>query len=273
VKRDKVKRAGKPDEAPGGREWVSFPDPVENRTWMFDVGFLESNWTCIYGRGCIGVLTGPAAEWEQGCCSYGAHFTGDADAERVAAAASRLTGADWQFKQEARRRGGPLRRTREGDTATRLVDGACIFLNRPTFEGGAGCALHRAATERGERPLDWKPDVCWQLPLRREDAVADSGHVTSTVRAWTRGDWGRGGAAFHWWCTDSAEAFSGERPVYEELREELVAMVGSELYELVEAYLRRRRRHETPVELRRRKGKAAQVSPSAGSASSSSSDS
>jgi hypothetical protein len=225
---------------PTATEWVSFPDPVADRTFLFDVAFLESRWTCIYGRGCQGVLTAAAPEWEQGCCSYGAHFTGEEDAARVERAAAGLTADDWQFRGEARRRGGPLRRTRDGGRATRMVDEACIFLNRPGFPGGAGCALHRGALRAGEKPLAWKPDVCWQLPLRREDAVADSGHVTTTIRAWSRRDWGRGGRSFHWWCTDSPEAFCGRRPVVEELRDELVAMVGQELYDLVAAYLGRR---------------------------------
>ena len=62
-----------------------------------------------------------------------------------------------------------------------MVEGACIFLNRPGFAGGPGCALHRAALERGQAPMDLKPDVCWQLPLRREDTADPDGSVTSTV--------------------------------------------------------------------------------------------
>ena len=64
-------------------EWVSFEDPHEMRRWVFDVTFLVSGWTCIYGAGCLGVLTGPASELEQGCCSYGAHFTGPDDVARA----------------------------------------------------------------------------------------------------------------------------------------------------------------------------------------------
>src|SRR5215831_14769357 len=64
-------------------EWISFEDPDEERTWVFDLTFLTSPWTCIFGRGCPGVLTGPAPELVQGCCSYGAHFTGNADRKRV----------------------------------------------------------------------------------------------------------------------------------------------------------------------------------------------
>ena len=35
----------------------------------------------------------------------------------------------------------------ERTASTRVVDGACIFLNRPGFAGGAGCALHLAAAD------------------------------------------------------------------------------------------------------------------------------
>src|SRR3954453_11745136 len=121
-----------------------------------------------------------------------------------------------------------------------MVDGACIFLNRPGFPGGPGCALHRAALERGERPLDLKPDVCWQLPLRREDAVADDGHVTSTVRQWDRRHWGEGGFEFHWWCTEAPDAFIGSVPVYKEMEQELIELVGQQPYDMVVEYLKDR---------------------------------
>ena len=94
---------------------------------------------------------------------------------------------------------------------TRLVDDACIFLNRPGFAGGAGCALHIAALEAGERPLDWKPNVCWQVPIRLEHSTDENGHLTSRLREWKRRDWGEGGADFDWWCTESPEAFVGDR--------------------------------------------------------------
>ena len=103
------------------------------------------------------------------------------------------------------------RKTRNGTVTTRLVAGACIFLNRPDHPGGPGCALHRAALDRGVPPLELKPDVCWQLPLRREDTVAPDGHVTSVLSEWGRRHWGAGGAEFHWWCTEAPEAFSGAR--------------------------------------------------------------
>ena len=118
---------------------------------MFDVTFLLSPWTCIFGRGCQGVLTGPAPELVQGCCSYGAHFTDDEDVERTKRLAKTLGPDTWQFRDRAKK-GGIVRTQKDGTRITRLVDGACIFLNRPGFPGGAGCALHRAALERGQAP-------------------------------------------------------------------------------------------------------------------------
>lgn len=222
-----------PDTA---HEWVSFEDPDELRTWVFDVTFLLSRWTCIFGRGCQGVLTGPAPELEQGCCSYGAHFTDDADAERVKAAAKTLSDEDWQFAARGRR-GGVIKRERDGTRITRLVDGACIFLNRPGFPGGAGCALHRAALNRDQAPLELKPDVCWQLPLRREDTTEDSGRVTSRVTQWERAHWGAGGEEFHWWCTEAPEAFIGHQPVYQAMAAELRVIAGPEVYRQLASYL------------------------------------
>lgn len=218
-------------------EWVSFEDPIEERTWVFDITFLTSPWTCIFGRGCQGVLTGPAEELEQGCCSYGAHFVDEDDEATTLAHAERLTDEQWQFKDVARRKGGPTKVNKAGEIKSRLVDGACIFLNRPGFEGGIGCALHKGALDAGERPLDWKPAVCWQLPLRLEDQTDDDGHVTSTLREWKRRDWGEGGFEFHWWCTEDPEAFIDRRPVYQTMRDELVEMVGVTPYDLLVEHL------------------------------------
>ena len=224
-------------------EWISFEDPEEQRTWLFDATYLRSNHRCIYGEGCQGVLDAPAAHMAQGCCSYGAHFVDDDDVQSVVHAFVRVEPRHMQFHAKAVK-GGFLR---PGDpdpdgsvgTATRLVDGACIFLNRPGFEGGVGCALHIAALAAGERPLDWKPNVCWQVPIRLEHTTDDNGHVTSRLREWKRRDWGEGGAEFHWWCTEAPEAFSAENPVYVTSRDEIVELIGQPIYNMMVAQLER----------------------------------
>ena len=221
-----------PDDA---HEWVSFDDPDEERTWLFDVTFLASGWECIFGNGCQGVLTGPTPELAQGCCSYGAHFTGQEDADKVAAVAKTLGPDVWQFHAKGQK--GVVKKLADGDLGTRLVDDACIFLNRPGFATGPGCALHVEAARRGVSHVEVKPEVCWQLPLRREDETTPDGRVTSVVRQWDRRHWGEGGQEFHWWCTEDPEAFIGAEPVYRTMRTELETMAGTKVYKRLAAYL------------------------------------
>lgn len=237
--------AGAPRAPADAHEWVSFEDPAEERTWVFDATFLLSSWTCIYGRGCPGIGPAPAPEKAQGCCSHGAHFTDEADVRRVEAAARRLSAEQWQFK--ARASGKPTKRNRAGETVTRMTEGACIFLNRPGFPGGPGCALHRAALEQGRQPLELKPEVCWQVPLRREDHVEPDGHVTSTVGEWGRRHWGPGGSEFHWWCTEEPDAFVGAEPVVRAMKAELTSMVGKEVYATLARYLASRASAAVPL--------------------------
>ena len=122
--------------------------------WRFEREFLESNWTCLFGKGCKGILTEPAEELNQGCCSLGAHFgdgpAGQAESKEVLAYASMLTPENFQHFDQAHEADTPGMLAIYGDdgrTHTRLVDNACIFLNRPGFAGGEGCALHIAAIE------------------------------------------------------------------------------------------------------------------------------
>jgi hypothetical protein len=219
------------------REWISFEDEDEERTWVFDVTFLTSNWKCIFGDGCQGVLTGPAPELVQGCCSYGAHLIDKKDARRVEKIAKTLTAEEWENRGSKK----PVIITnKHGEMVTRIKGDACVFLNSPDFPAGAGCALHLAALKRGVNPLKYKPEVCWQLPLRREDQVEDDGHVVSTIRQWDRRHWGKGGLEFHWWCTEDPEAFVGSQPVYEEMAAELTEMVGATVFKRFLAYIEQR---------------------------------
>src|SRR5690606_31056378 len=138
-----------------------------DETFQFDLTFLLSNWTCLYGDGCPGIESEPAPELEIGCCSHGAHFADKADRHRTLERIAQLTDEDWQLREVAESMGGAVVKDDEaGAWVTRTHGDACIMLNRPDHPAGAGCALHLAALRRGERPLDWKPYVCWQLPLR-----------------------------------------------------------------------------------------------------------
>jgi hypothetical protein len=195
--------------------------------WRFDRAFLTSNWTCLWGRGCLGILDEPAEELQQGCCSVGAEL-GDADeAMMVSALAAMLDPARFQHHRAAED-GGVF--SDERRVNTRVLDGACVFLNRPGFAGGAGCALHLAAVDAGESPIEWKPSVCWQLPIRVEWEQLAGDREQATVRRWTRSDWGAEGETMAWCCTEGERAYVGDRRVVESLAEELEDLVGTEVF-------------------------------------------
>ncbi len=196
-------------------------------SWRFERSFLESDWTCIWGRGCLGIGDEPAEALGLGCCSVGAEFGDEEEAMTISALAAMLEPERHQFHDEAVAGGIFSDDTR---TNTRVVDGACIFLNRPGFAGGAGCALHLAAIDADERPVDWKPSVCWQLPIRVDWADAGDGRETATVRRWSRADWGPEGTTMAWCCTEGDRAYVGDRPVIESLATELEELVGSTVF-------------------------------------------
>lgn len=206
--------------------------------WRIDAAFLTSNWTCLYGRGCKGILPAEAEELSQGCCSLGAHFGPGPDAEdeamQLSAFAALIPEGRWQHRAAADDELGVF--GDEERTRTRVVDGACIFLNRPGFDGGDGCALHLAALDAGESPVDWKPSVCWQLPLHVDYQLADDadpdGPEIATVRRWGREQWGETGDTMAWCCTeraDGGEAYVGESRVIDSMADELTAIVGDEV--------------------------------------------
>jgi len=219
------------------REWIEFADPADaEHVIRADLTWLLSRWSCIFGKGCHGIVAGQAPV---GCCSHGAFFTDADDEKRVRAAVRRLNRSTWQHY----RRGfqnwtemdtidgeSPARRT-----AVRGEEGPCVFHNDPDFPGGGGCALHAQALRDGVHPLEYKPDVCWQLPIRREQEWVtrqDGTKVLLTVLTeFDRRGWGAGGHDLYWWCTSSPEAHGGGEPMYRSYEAELVALIGQQAYD------------------------------------------
>jgi hypothetical protein len=195
--------------------------------WRFDRDFLSSTWVCLWGRGCQGIGPEPAEHLGLGCCSIGADLGDEDESRMIAALAATLAPALFERHAEARQDGIFSDGAR---THTRVVNGSCIFLNRPGFTGGTGCALHLAAVEAGEPPMEWKPSVCWQLPIRVDWEEGDDGTEVATVRRWTRRDWGAEGETMAWCCTEGSSAYVGDRPVIDSLGAELEAIVGTAVY-------------------------------------------
>ena len=163
-----------------------------------------------------------ATDLNQGCCSLGAHFgdgpAGEAEAMNVDAYAAMLTPEQFQF--HARRPRSTDRPTTDGAngifgdaerTHTRVVDGACIFLNRPGSPAARAVHSTSPRSTADESPTEWKPSVCWQLPLRIDWEEIDADTERATVRRWTRADWGDHGRTMAWCCTERGDGRRGVR--------------------------------------------------------------
>ena len=215
------------------RTWVEFTDPVDTgQRFRCDLTWLTSSWTCIFGNGCAGIYNDRP---DDGCCTLGAHFTDDDDVARVRAAAADLGEDAWQFHDVGA--GGDWSETEDGQLKTRVVEGACIFLNRPGFPAGAGCALHQHAVLNGLPPHTVKPDVCWQLPIRRTYRTVELPDETSylevTIAEYDRRGWGPGGHDLDWYCSGNPEAHVGREPVYRSNHAELRELMGDAAYEVL----------------------------------------
>jgi hypothetical protein len=227
------------------RAWVEFADPADSsQVFKCDLTWLTSNWMCIFGQGCQGIY---AERPFDGCCTLGAHFSDKDDEKRVKQFVKLLDRDTWQF-HDAGRKGAWVETDDDGDRKTAVHEGACIFLNRPGFPGGEGCALHGLALRIGRHPLETKPDVCWQLPIRRtfrEVELPDGSSYTEvSIGEYDRRGWGPGGHDLDWYCSGNTEAHVAAQPVYVSNGPELVEMMGQPAYdELVarcEAHLRSR---------------------------------
>jgi hypothetical protein len=218
------------------REWVEFADPADSDHLIrADLTWLLSKWSCVYGNGCHGILEGRALE---GCCSHGAFFTDSDDEKRVRAAVKKLTPETWQHYRRGFKNWTELDELHDSEMTRRTAtqeDGPCVFQNDLDFPGGGGCALHGQALRDGVHPLEYKPDVCWQLPIRRDQRWhkrPDGTKVLQTsIGEFDRRAWGSGGHDLDWWCTSSPEARVGKTPVYVSYAPELIALLGQPAYD------------------------------------------
>ena len=236
------------------RAWIEFLDPDNDQQLLrCDLTWLTSRWNCIFGRGCGGI---DATMPDSGCCTLGAHFADKDDEKRTATFAAQLTPDTWQFHAKGTTKKGFVEKDAEGERKTRVVEGACIFLNRPGFAGGEGCALHLLAGTLGTDYQQTKPDVCWQLPVRRQydwrEYTDGTKKLVISISEYDRRGWGPGGHDLNWYCSGNSEAHDAVEPVYVSERATLVELMGADAYAvLVEHCLAR----ESALEAARRVGK------------------
>lgn len=212
------------------RMWVEFDDPSdEENIFRCDLTWLTSYWNCIYGAGCQGIREGKA---RMGCCTLGAHFSDGDDRKRVSKYVKQLTPETWQHFKAGQKE---WIEEEDGAKKTRVYKGGCIFLNEPDFAGGAGCALHNLAVTQGVSITATKPDVCWQLPIRRDfewrHLEDGSKRYIVTIEEYTRAGWGPGGEDLHWYCSSNTEAHNAALPVYITERDTLIELMGQAGYD------------------------------------------
>lgn len=218
------------------RQFVEFEDPTNpHQVYRCDLTWLTSNWNCIWGRGCGGIQKGYP---QYGCCANGAHFSDKDDEQRVAKYVDKLTPETWEHYKAGHRRW--TEKDEDGARKTRIHNDGCIFLNSDGFPGGSGCALHHEAARRGVSIAKTKPDVCWQLPIRRDyewielpDGVQK---LRITIEEYQRSGWGPGGHDLHWYCSSNTDAHTGAKPVYVGERDVLIEMMGKRAYAVLKEH-------------------------------------
>lgn len=125
----------------------------------------------------------------------------------------------------------------DNDPKTRKVKNTCIFFNGSDFdEQYFGCALHHLAEREGRNFLETKPDICWQLPLRRSWEIRENGdskYSVIVIGEYTREAWGEGGADLDWYCTSNTEAHNASAPLYLTNMNELIALMNKDAYQIL----------------------------------------
>jgi hypothetical protein len=257
------------------REFLEFVDPADSEHLVsVDLTWLLSTYRCRFGtEACQGI---DAENPDAGCCVHGAFLTDEDDREALAEIVPHLTDEDWQFRSlvlgdsaaedsndaDANADSDDIEPWLEWDELevedgedgvtepalkTKVHNGACVFANRASHPGGPGCALHGWAL-RNDVPITVaKPEVCWQLPLRREEAweTRPDGEsmLRTTVTEYTRRGWGAGGEDFDWYCTSDPGCHGngvGDEALWSTNAEELRELIGDAAYEVVAEHCRQR---------------------------------
>ncbi len=220
------------------RAWLEFEDPeFEETIYRCDLTWLTSSWQCIFGNGCKGIEKDKP---DYGCCVHGAHFDPKKEKKRVQKYVNKLTPDIWQNYEAGKTKKGWYEKDEDGELKTSVFHNACIFHNRKDFAGGEGCALHSYALKNGIKPQETKPDVCWQLPIRRsynnrkyEDGVE---FQIITIEEYQRRDWGDGGHDMDWYCSSNTEAHTASVPVYLSEKDTLIELMGEASYEILKTH-------------------------------------
>lgn len=244
------------------REWFEFTNPEDSHhQFSIDLTWLESHWNCAFGTSaCHGI---DAAQTDVGCCVHGAFLADEQDRDQLYDAVAEMPAKYWQNRPEDTtgyiEAGDPVELepwlewdelddedgNPEPALKTRTVNGACIFANRAGWPTGSGCALHQWGAAEDRELTVVKPEVCWQVPLRRHEdweERSDGVEILRTVIGeYERRSWGNGGEDFDWWCTGDAGCHTATAPIWITQETELRTLMGDASYEVLAGHCRARR--------------------------------
>lgn len=243
------------------REWFEFMNPEDpEHTFQIDLTWIESFWSCQFGTdSCSGI---DSEQSDIGCCVHGAYLADETDRDQLYNAVAQMPAKYWQnrpngvdaYLEEA----DPIQLEPwlewgelddedgepEPSLKTLTTDGACIFANRTGWPTGTGCAIHQWAVEEGRDLTVEKPEVCWQVPLRRNEAYEDRSDGVEILRTvigeYDRRGWGNGGEDFDWWCTGDSACHTSAVPMWQSYEAELIALMGKASYDVLAEHCRRR---------------------------------
>ncbi|RNE48964.1 hypothetical protein [Corynebacterium alimapuense] len=241
------------------REWFEFVNPDDPlHLFHVDLTWLESHWSCQFGtEACPGI---DAQQSDVGCCVHGAYLADETDRDQLYNAVAEMPAKYWQHRPN----GVDAHINQADPTAlepwldwdeldgddgepepalkTLTIDGACIFANRSGWATGAGCAIHQWSVEAGRDLTVDKPEICWQLPLRRNEAYEDRSDGTEILRTvigeYDRRGWGGGGEDFDWYCTEDSACHTSTKPLWQAQEAELVALMGAAAYAVLAEHCR-----------------------------------
>ncbi|MDN8633293.1 hypothetical protein [Corynebacterium kefirresidentii] len=254
-------RAGREEAPDFPREWFEFTNPNDpHHVFSIDLTWVESHYSCQFGTSaCRGI---GKRQPEVGCCVHGAYMADEEDRDQLYDAVARMPAEYWQLRPAgvdeflAQDDTDELEPWLEWDELdgedgepepalkTPIVDGACIFANRAGWATGTGCALHQWAVDAGEELTVVKPEVCWQLPLRRyedyEERPDGQEILRTQIGEYDRRGWGNGGEDFDWYCSADSACHANPLPMWQSHEDELVALMGRESYEILAAHCKAR---------------------------------
>ncbi|HIW95357.1 MAG TPA: hypothetical protein H9867_02540 [Candidatus Corynebacterium gallistercoris] len=250
-------KAGQELPADHPTEWLEFVDPDDSEHIVsVDLTWLLSTYRCRFGTtACKGIdASNPSA----GCCVHGAFLTDEDDRAALRIIANQLEGWDnrpddlpalgtWEDNADSEEDIEPWLEWDELDNEdgeaepalkTKVTGGSCIFAT------SVGCALHAYALDKDIPITVAKPEVCWQLPLRRTEeweTRPDGVEMLHTrITEYTRRGWGDGGEEFDWYCTADPNCHAGDEPLWRTHEEELTELIGPAAYEVVAEHCRAR---------------------------------